>query len=257
MKILIVDDEEHALRSLTDCVTELRPGDDIHPFLRSDEALSFAKTEGLTLDVAFLDINMPVLNGIELAKELKKIHSRLSVIFCTAYTEFVVDAIRLRASGYIHKPYSMRDIEKELNDVLNYPGGEMPKIFARTFGEFEFFYEGVPVSFKREKSKELFAYLIYKNGGSVDRKDLAALFFKGDRGFKAQREVVKIYKDLVKDLQAHDLGKIVQKTLKQYSLDVMQFSCDFYDYVAGKPHAINAFNGEFMTQYGWAELPKN
>ena len=257
MRIMIVDDEEHALRSLTDCVTELRPGDDIHPFLRSDEALSFAKTEGLQLDVAFLDINMPVLNGIELAKELKKIHSRLSVIFCTAYTEFVVDAIRLRASGYIHKPYSMRDIEKELNDVLTYPGGEMPKIYARTFGAFEFYVDGAPIYFTRAKSKELFAYLIYKKGEAVDRKELAALIFNGETGFKAQREIAKIMKDLVKDLQAFDLGKIIQKNMRKYSVDVYAFSCDFYDYAAGKPHAINAFNGEFMTQYDWAELPKD
>lgn len=257
MRILIVDDEEHALRSLTSCVTELRSGDEIHSFLRSDEALSFAKTEGQAPDLAFLDINMPVLNGIELAKALKKIHPNLRVIFCTAYTEFVMEAIRLRASGYILKPYSMRDIEKELNDVMKFPEGEMPKVYARTFGEFEFFYEGTPVSFKRDESKELFAYLIWKSGIAVDRKELADLFFKGDHGFKAQREVSKIFKSLVKDLQPFNLGKILQKNMRKYSVDVTQFSCDLYDYVEGKPQAINVYNGTFMTQYDWAELPKD
>jgi hypothetical protein len=58
-------------------------------------------------------------------------------------------------------------------------------------------------------------------------------------------------------LKAFDLGKIVQKNMRKYSVDVYAFSCDFYDYAAGKPHAINAFNGEFMTQYDWAELPKD
>ena len=253
MKILIVDDEKHALDDLTGCVKTIQPTADIYPFSHSDDALSFVQ-RGAEPDVAFLDINMPVISGIDLAKELKKICTKLNVIFCTAYSDFAVDAIRLHASGYVNKPYEKADIEQELDNLLHPVEKEMPDIFIRTFGDFDVFVHGTAITFPRAKSKELLAYLVYKKGGVANRKELGAVLFGDEYNLKTQNYLVHVYSDLMKTLKKYDLDKILVKGHNQYAVAVNTFSCDLYDRDAGKLEAINAYRGEFMAQYEWAEL---
>ena len=83
MRIMIVDDEPITVKKLTDCVKKIKPDAETVSFIRSDEALAYGKENDV--DVAFCDINMPVINGVDLAKELKKTHPLLNLIFCTAY----------------------------------------------------------------------------------------------------------------------------------------------------------------------------
>ena len=252
MKIILVDDEKHNLEDLSECVAELRPNAEIFSFDRSAEALSFTKENDV--DVAFLDIRMPLMNGIELAKELKKVSPKINVIFCTAFSQYVLDALRLHASGYINKPYSPADVKRELDNLLHPTLPPSPRIFARTFGDFDLFLNGVAVTFKRAKSKELLAYLIYKRGGMITKKELAAVLLGDDYSAKTQNYVAKIYGDLAKDLREVGLESILCKAFNQYGVDVRAFSCDYYDFIEGKPSGINSYEGEFFAQYEWGVL---
>ena len=253
MRILIVDDEVHAVNNLEECVREIEPTAEIVTFTRSDVALEYAKADPI-FDVAFLDINMPVIGGIELAKELKKLYYNLNVIFCTAYPEYTLAAIRVHASGYMNKPYEKEDVERELNDLLHPIEREMPEVFVRTFGDFDVFVGGVAITFLRAKCKEMLAYLVSKRGGVANRKELAAVLFEDSYSLKTQNYLVHIYSDLIKSLKAHGLEKMIIKGHNQYAVDVNKFSCDLFDYDEGKPDAINAYKGDFMMQYEWAEL---
>ena len=178
MNILLVDDEKHNLEDLKESLIALCPNDEVNAFLRGDTALEFARDH--RIDVAFLDINMPVISGIDLAKELKKNQPFVNIIFCTAYSEYMAEAIRLHASGYITKPYVVKDIERELGNLLHPIKGEMPEIFVRTFGDFDVFVGGVAVTFLRAKCKELLAYLVWKKGGIANRQELVAVLFEDE-----------------------------------------------------------------------------
>ena len=253
MRIMIVDDEEHAVKNLSECVSDIMPDAEILPFVRSDKAFAFAQGDS-AFDVAFLDINMPVINGIELAKGLKKLQSNLNVIFCTAYSEYAVDAIRLHASGYINKPYEKEDIERELDNLLHPAEEKMPEVFIRTFGDFDMFVDGAAINFLRAKCKEMLAYLVHKRGGIANRKELGAVLFGDEYSLKTQNYLVHIYSDLVKSLKKYKVDRILRKGHNQYAVDTKLFSCDLYDFDAGKAEAINAYKGQYMSQYDWAEL---
>jgi len=254
MRILLVDDEPFALKELTKTVAQLRPRAELFPFEYSDEALAFAKNKQ-GIDVAILDVNMPNMDGIELAKELKNIYPLVNVIFCTAYEKYTMDAIRLHVSGYVNKPYKAEDIERELDNLLHPVDNPMPRVFVRTFGDFDVFVDGLVVTnFGRSKAKELLAYLVSKRGGTANKQELIAVLFGDKYTPSTQDYFKKVFRLLMDTLKEHGIENIIVKGYNEYAVNVNAFACDLYDYDKGLPQAINAYKGEFMAQYEWAEL---
>lgn len=252
MDIILVDDEQYALNSLQKNLKELEINANITIFDRSIYALEFAKKN--KIDVAFLDISMPEMNGVELAKELKKTNPKINIIFCTGFSEYMPQAIDLHVSGYLLKPASKEDIKRALDNLLNPIEPKMPHFYAKTFGTFDFFVDGVPLKFIRSKSKELLAYLISIRGATANRKDITAILFEDEYNLKTQNYLTKIYKDLYKTLQSVGANDILNKNYNSYSVNTKLFSCDLYDYDRGIPEAINAYKGMYMSQYDWADF---
>ncbi len=71
-----------------------------------------------SIDVIFLDINMPEMNGLNLSKIITKIYPKIKIIFITAYKEYAVDAFEVKAFDYILKPYSETRIKNLLKSLL-------------------------------------------------------------------------------------------------------------------------------------------
>lgn len=128
MNIIAVDDEELALATLQDAIREALPSEAPHCFLSVDAALEYANKE--PVDVAFLDVKMKGRNGLILAQELKKIRSETNIIFVTGYSDYMEEAFRQHASGYVRKPVRARRILREIEN-LRHPineDGKMKKI---------------------------------------------------------------------------------------------------------------------------------
>ena len=252
MKIIVVDDEKPILQIMQDNLKVVLPDCESMFFNKSSQALEYAKNNDI--DIAFLDINMPVINGINLAKELKKINTHINIIFCTAYSEFMQDAIDVHASGYLLKPINADSVKKSINNLLYPVEPAMPEIFVRTFGDFDVFINGVPMLFKSKKSKEMLAYLIHKRGGVANKKELTAVLFGDSYTVSTQTYMKRIFKELLESLAENNMQDIIIKGFNQYAVDTLKFACDVYDYDKGLPDAINAYKGEYMSQYEWAEF---
>ncbi len=252
MKIIIVDDEKHAINTLKRNLNGLVEEGNINTFDRSINALEYVKENDV--DVAFLDIEMPEINGIELAKQMKKFKPKINVIFCTGYSEYMQQAISLHASGYLLKPSDKEKVKEALDNLL-YPIDPIKNHFyAKTFGNFDFYVDGVPLKFSRSKSKELLAYLISLKGATANRKEISAILFEDEYNLKTQNYLTKIYKELIESLELVGAKNLVRKGYNTYWVDISLFSSDLFDYDKGEPQAINSYNGEFMSQYEWAYL---
>ena len=252
MKIIIVDDEKHAINTLKRNLVGLVDENNITTFDRSINALEYIKDNDV--DIAFLDIEMPEINGIDLAKQIKKFKPKVNVIFCTGYSEYMQQAIKLHASGYLLKPADKDKVKEAMDDLL-YPIDPIKNHFyAKTFGNFDFYVDGVPLKFARSKSKELLAYLISLQGATANRKEISAILFEDEYNLKTQNYLTKIYKELIESLELVGAKNLVRKGYNTYWVDVSLFSSDLFDYTKGDPQAINSYNGEFMNQYEWAYL---
>ena len=102
MRVIYVDDEELLLENFCLTAKELPRIDTLHTFQSGEAALSWAREQ--PVDVAFLDIEMPVMNGIELARRLKEVDENIRIIFVTAFEQYALQACGVDAVGYLLKP---------------------------------------------------------------------------------------------------------------------------------------------------------
>ena len=83
MIVIAVDDERLALENLAESIERVSPDAQIHRFRYPEDALVFSKKNHV--DVAFLDVEMVDMNGVELAERLKLYHPDINIIFSTGY----------------------------------------------------------------------------------------------------------------------------------------------------------------------------
>ena len=176
MHILAIDDEQSALNILVGAIQEAVPIANVHGFRDPEEALLFMIET--RCEVAFLDIQMREMSGIVLARKLKEIYPKVNIVFVTGYSQYANEAFSLHASGYVYKPVTADKIVNEMENLRNPVKWKNTGIYVNTFGNFELIVNEKVVSFGREKSKEMLAYLVDKQGKSATRKELANVLFE-------------------------------------------------------------------------------
>lgn len=248
MKILAVDDEKLQLEALREAIEEAQEGAEITCFSNAFMALEHAEKN--QVDVAFVDIRMPGMQGIELAKKMKVLQPQMNIVFCTAYTEYALTAMELRASGYLTKPVTAEGVRREL-DNLRFPVAESAKVRIRCFGNFEIFVNDVPLHFSREKSKEVIAYLVDREGAVCTNAEIIAAIWNDDEEHISYMQ--KIRADIRETLKAAGCEDIIVFFWGKISLVKSKVSCDYFDWLEGKTSGINAYKGEYMSNYSWAE----
>ena len=255
MRILCVDDEPLMLKMLEMAIKEAKPDADITAHKNQADLLNDAKENGC--DIAFLDIHMRGMNGVELAKELKGVNHKMNIIFVTGYSEYAGEAMSLHASGYIMKPVTKEKIEHELSD-LRFP--IVPKndaiLKVQCFGNFEVFLpNGERLHFERQRSKEVFAYLVHKQGGSCTTREIAAALFE-DEPFdkKQQNHVQQLIYAMMKSLKKADVEEAVNRGYNALAVNPDVLDCDYYRFKELDAGAVNSYQHEYMSQYYWADF---
>ena len=242
-----------ALESLLEAIEEVLPNEEIHSFIQADEALEFVKSNDV--DIAFLDIKMRGTTGIELAKEIKDIHPNTNIIFTTGYTSFAVSAFGVQASDYLLKPIEADQIRKALNNLRNPIKHNVNRVRVKCFGTFEVFIDDNPITFKRQKTKELFAYLIDRVGANCTMGQLmTALWEDGEDNSSRQSNLRNLIADLKSTFNEYGVDNVINKNKNTISVFTNNIDCDFYDFMNYKPYAVNSYRGEYMSQYSWAEI---
>ena len=256
MRILCLDDEELALRMLETCVREVKPDAEVEGFDDQDDLLESAEKSGC--DVAFLDIHMRGMTGVEVAKRLKEINPKMNIIFVTGFSEYKSEAMDMKASGYIMKPVTKAEVERELND-LRYPD-MIPKkdslLRVQCFGNFDVFTpNGDHVHFERSKAKEVFAYLVFRHGSSCTTKELFAAIFEDKPYDEKLQNLLQTYiYAMIKSLKAVGAEAAVSRSYNSLAVNADVLDCDYYRFKELDAGAVNAYQCEFMSQYSWAEF---
>lgn len=171
LRTIIVDDEEITLKELQSMLEE-HPGIVIAGSY-TDPQKALDEIEYTKPDCAFLDIEMPVLDGIELAGRLIDQLSTMEVVFVTAYNHYATQAFEVNAIDYVLKPIRPERLGKAVERLLHNDGERQPQrkqeCTIRCFGAFEILIGDKAIKWKRSKSKEFIAYMLQNEGKWVTK----------------------------------------------------------------------------------------
>ena len=250
-----IDDQPNVAEEITKIMGEIDPSGTHKPFSDIKEALAFA--EEARPDVAWLDIEMPEMSGLEMAMEVKKLSPNTNIVFVTGHEKFAYQAFQSHASGFVLKPATKEALERELDNLRTPIVGERKGLIrVQCFGNFEVFdKDDHPVKFKRSKSKELLACMIDRRGALCSIGELCGVLFEDrdeDRALKKQLRV--FLSSLRDDLAKVGAANVFVKGWNAYGVDCSLIDCDYLSYLQGDTHAVNSFMGEYMIQFSWAEM---
>ena len=248
MIAIAVDDEVLMLGALVKAVNASPDIATVEKFSDCEMALEFVKNNAV--DIAFLDINMRGMGGLALAEKIIAMRPDCKIVFCTGYEEYALSAFKLHASGYLMKPISAEDVQKEIDNIKGLRQKEK-LLTVRCFGNFEVYSKGEKVAFKRLKSKELFAFLIDRNGAGMTAKQICAILFPDDMDDSKNAAYLRqLVLDLKNTLRTVGAESVLRHETPCYRVDTTLIQCDYISYLeTGKPE----FYGEYMMQYSWAE----
>lgn len=251
MLFLAVDDEKIMLDKLTDALKNARPEAEILSFSWPQDALEAAGKA--PVDVAFLDIEMGGMTGLQLAARLKKIKPDIHIVFVTGFHKYAVDAFAIHATGYLLKPVSEETINRELTFIYGEPKTQS-HIKVQTFGGFDIYVDGKLLKFGRTKAKELLAYLIDRRGATVTTAEIyAALFEDVEDNVTRKGYLRTLFSEAKKTLKKANAETVLVKGYNSYAIVPEKIDCDLYRFLDGDPIAVNAYQNDYLPSYSWAE----
>ncbi|MEC2343100.1 response regulator [Paenibacillus barengoltzii] len=174
MKVVLLDDEKPALRVLGRFIGDRNDVQVVGAYTDPTEMLNDVKE--LMPDLIFMDIEIPEMNGLEIAARLREIQENTEVVFVTAYRQYALEAFRVSAVDYLLKPIDPEMLHHTLDRILKRrvrrtvgtETGSSPGI--RCFGGFDITKKTqVPVHFPTAKAEELFAYMLVHRNTTISK----------------------------------------------------------------------------------------
>jgi two-component SAPR family response regulator len=252
MKTILVDDMVLDMQLLELKCADMPEFEIVGKFTDPMEAEAYAQKHDV--DFAMLDIDMPGMNGIELAMRLRALRRDIIIVFVTAHPRFAVEAFRIKADYMIFKPFDREDVLDVLERAKLLQSRQKKRVYFHTFGSFEMLVDGEPVRFLSAKAKELMALLVYYEGRNVGIHEMIEYLYEGSENKSADNTGYRrTIKELADTLRAHGIEEIFVRERGSCRIRRELVASDYYDFWAGNSEAVARFDGCFLSDYSWAE----
>ncbi|MCS7459669.1 response regulator [Paenibacillus doosanensis] len=232
--VVIVEDEKPILDLMKHIISQNGFYSIVGVFTNPAEAL--AQWESLRPDVAFLDVEIPKMSGLELAGKINEISDQTEIIFTTAYKQYALDAFGVNAFDYLLKPVTPAAIDKVAQRLAKKRGllqtGEMKRsVSIQCFGGFEVVNaDGIPVRWPTRKTEELFAYFLCHPGQILNKWHLADLLWGDMDEERASHNLHNTIYRLKKILREHEIEMVIQKKNTGYMLHTGTYLYDLLEF---------------------------
>ena len=262
LHVIAVDDEPAALKWFARIAAN-------HPNLEvgglfSSAAKAVAFVQDHEVDAAFLDVEMPEMIGLDLARELQAINPEIRIVFITGHSQYAISAFRVRAFGYLLKPLDPDEFADQVGHLVKLSLHRMRepdsrRLHVTCFGQFTVRQtEGAAaIRWKTAKAEELFALLVYYQGRSRARDILIDQLWPQLDPYKAAnlfRVTCTYIRSALNDL---GFANIVDRELDGYRVNTALLDCDLYRFRQVMRSHLNSSLPELETTtalYGGAYL---
>lgn len=236
MRVVIVDDERLAVLRLQQILEGRDDVEIVGAFTKYSDLLN--EFTRLRPDVAFLDIDMPGMNGLELAASLIEMDERLEVVFITAYDQYALEAFRVNAVDYLLKPVdegslgsTICRINRRRGHTLvskkNYDSG--PRI--QCFGQFNVHRSDLvgPIDFPTAKAEELLAFFLIHRDTSISKWQICESLWPEHDPHKAEQNLHTTVFRMKKTLLEHGISIQLSSKKGFYRFQLLE-PCDLIQF---------------------------
>lgn len=281
MKVVLIDDDESILIIMSKMLSNISDIQILGAFQSTKEAENFLMSDN-SIDIVFIDINMPEENGIDFAKRVLKHRKLTKIIFLSSHKEYALDAFEVYAFDYIVKPVnkqrlfeSIDRVREKIESIKKVPVSN-PKeylIGVYCFGGVEIrSSDGTLIKMPSSKCEELLPYLLLNKGKYVSKWRIIEDLYAGMEINNAEVYLnTTIYK-LRKTLQPYGLKDAIVNNKQSYKLDINHIYVDFIEFENKVTNLIhnknqssenvieleNMFTGELFgdKEYDWSLAEK-
>ncbi|MEY9974473.1 two-component system LytT family response regulator [Lysinibacillus sp. RC46] len=281
IRVIVMDDEPLALINMEKKLKEFNSIEVIKSFTTVKDLLA----EGPSLDfqVAFLDVEMPGMNGLEIAQLLKEWNKNIFIVFVTAYRDYAVQAFEIHSIDYLLKPISKARLETTINRIQELLHLEnkstpiqirnKPALAIQCFGGFVVLYNNKAVHWRTLKTKELFAFLFSNLNSQVPRDTIIDALWADTELKKARVQLHTTVSYLRTTLSTLGYLEVIQYANGCYILQIEDFQCDVHELehilnakaetgkidVERAEALIQSYQGEYMAtlDYPWITSKAN
>lgn len=236
MRTIIIEDDNLMLEAAKIIIEKNNYLNIVEAFNDANEALE--RLEELHPEVVFLDVEMPNISGIQVAKKIEKFNSNIQIVFVTAYEKYALDAFKVSAADYIVKPITEEQVNATVKKLIKYKDGirffekETNRSKICTFGNFEVYgnKENELIKWPTAKVEELFAYFVVNRGNEVDRWILCDLLWPNASPEKALHNLHNSIYRLKNILKNNAIEANVIYENRSYKMNFNTINCDLWKY---------------------------
>lgn len=252
MRTILVDDEPLMLKRFVRLSASIPDVNIVGQFECAKDAVAYVREN--PVELAFLDVEMPITNGIELAKELREIRRDILIVFVSAYDDYVWDSNQIGGDYYIMKPYSSETLDMAMDRIRLIARRQMKELHIQTFGRFQVLKNGKPLRLTG-KAKEILALVVTRRGREISNEEIYSTVWEG-RGY-SNAEMGVFYnalRRLKQTLKKEGCEDLLISARRGQMINTALFDCDYYAWQDGNLKMSDRFNGEFMSEYSWGEV---
>lgn len=276
IRAILVDDEKLALQLMEKKLKEVGI-QVVKSFTNAESVINEMKT--LDFQVAFLDIELAGISGLDLAELIGEWNNRIHIVFITAYRDYAIQAFELHSIDYLLKPVLKGRLEKtvariheqlQLENVDLQLKEQTPSKSLKVicFNEFVVYSNEEPVKWKTAKVKELFAFFITHIHTYINRDTIIQTIWPDYDYNKAKIQLHTCISHLRKTLDSLGYKQALLFSNQGYTLELDNFYCDAIEFerliesfpdvkeenIRELENAVQLYSGEYMEKndYEWA-----
>lgn len=220
-------------------------------FTNAEDVIEFTKSH--QYEIAFLDIELPGINGVECAKKLREKMPKLLIVFITAHDNYIRESNQMGGDDYLVKPYSEAAIQATMEKMRFLVKRQKKNVYVEMFGRFVIKKDNIPIPL-RGKTKEILALILVKRGKEISNEEIYSIIWENR---EYSNENMKVYYNALKrlkdNLKKYNIENIIISTTRGQMANMDMFDCDYYLWLEHRNDNQEQFEGEFLTEYTWGE----
>lgn len=231
IRTIVVDDEWYNMVEIVDLIEKAGFMTVEKQYENPKKALE--EIDKISPQVAFIDIEMPEMDGITLAENLLEKNPSIIIVFITGWNQYAVQAFELNALDYIMKPINAerfnKTVEKIKNKINLKTELQSTSLKIKSFNRLEVSINEKKVIWQRTKAEELFAFLLMNNGNYIHKDTILEYLWPQYERSKAlpilQTSICKIrniFSDLKKEIS-------IDYKVSKYGLFLTDVACDYIE----------------------------